>query len=228
MPEVARLAPSVAARRATNKPSKQWLIAGAMTLVAAVAIIALLVSRPSADSGEAANSATVAATQPSGPPPDVDDKQHASPTDSFPRARARARAWHKEAALVSIQASPVNAGFVDLSKGGKLEFVFAVPSAGAMPGAPVKSQQYVVVMDAAGTQTSERTQAGGRVAAEPACTFYDAWTRAVASGLGKAQPATVSYQHSSALNRGVWEIKDDTDPASLRNIDGFSCTIIVR
>src|SRR5690606_14536764 len=86
VPEVARLAPSVAARRATNKPSKQWLIAGAMTLVAAVAIIALLVSRPSADSGEAASSATAAANQPSSPPTDVEDKQQLGTSDSVPLA----------------------------------------------------------------------------------------------------------------------------------------------
>jgi len=228
LPEIGRLAPSVAARRANNQPSKQWLLAGAMTLLAALAIIVLLVLRPTSDPSAATSSASAPTAQTSASPPDVDDQRHASPTDSFPRAKARARAWHKEAALVSIHASPVKAGFVDLSQGGTLEFVFAVPSGGAMPGASVSKQQYVVVMDGAGTKASERTQAGGLVAAEPTCTFYDAWTRAAASGLDKAQPATVAYQHSAALSRGVWEIQRAGDPTSLRNIDGFSCTIIVR
>ncbi|MCA9640220.1 MAG: hypothetical protein H6718_36545 [Polyangiaceae bacterium] len=230
---VSQLAPSLRVRRAaTQAQAKKRVVAiVAMVLVAATIVTVLLVVRPGGSPAPA--SASVA---PSPPPPaptkDVEVKHQASPTDSFPSAKTRALKWHKEAALLEVHAQPVKGGFVDLTGDGFMEFVFGQPRGGQLPGEATENKQYVVRMDASGTHGNERSGGGVRVAGEPGCAFFDAWTKAVASGVGKTDVLRVDYGYAAPLKRSVWTFgalaPEGATPGPKTRLDGFDCAIIVR
>ncbi|MGE0327389.1 MAG: hypothetical protein AB7S68_34065 [Polyangiaceae bacterium] len=231
--QVSQLAPSLRVRREAGRgqAKKRMVAIAVMVLAAATVVTLLLVVRPDSPASQA--SASVA---PPPPPPapakDVEVKHQASPSESFPSAKKRALAWHKEAALLEMHAQPVKSGFVDLTGDGFMEFVFGQPRGGQLPGEPTEATQYVVRMDASGTHASEKTGAGARVAGEPGCTFFDAWTKAVASGVSKTQLLQVDYGYSAPLKRSVWTLStvdaDDASQPIKTRLDGFDCAIIVR
>lgn len=233
LPSVSPLAPSLRVRRAESaaQNTRRVLLLAGMVVGAGIVVTALLVVRPGSSPASASASAAPPPA-PAAPSVDVEVKHQASPTDSYPRAKSRAATWHKDAALLAINAQPVKNGFVDLTGAGFMEFVFGKPEGSQLPGETTESKQYVVRMDASGTHASERTSAGARVAGEPACTFFDAWTKAIASGVSKARTLSVEYGYSPPLKRSIWtftsESPDAADGSLKTRLDGFDCAILLR
>lgn len=179
----------------------------------------------------------ISATQSALPPAPIDPNdmglggaQRVEPLELLERARTRALAWERDAVLVSMKASPVVAGWVDLAAGGTIEFTFGKPTAGGFDeGTPVGTERLTVTVEAGGASTRSHTaRAGGRATLEPGCALEDAVRKLEASGLPRNVPLSVRYERSDRHGKAVWEASTLEPPELRRTVDGWTCAIIVR
>lgn len=224
-PKAPQLAPSVLARRTRRGPSIQALLIWLMVAGAAVVIAALLLmaqSKPTATELAQAMP-SVAPPAPSSAPPKL-----VLISDGLVEAKAHARAWHEDAALVQVSATGAEGGVVNLSQGATLEHVFGVPTGVALPGNPVRSAVYVVRTTTQGLSGVEEQRPGALIAGEPTCTGQEAFSKAVAAGLDRARPAHVEYRHEARERRGLWTVSSTDESQLTRRVDGQSCAVVLR
>jgi hypothetical protein len=145
----------------------------------------------------------------------------------FGQAKAKALAWHQDAALVQIDLAPVVDGKLDADA--TLEFVFGKPviGKGIGPGTAVQSSLFVVTADARGLRESERPGSNASAVAEPNCIFEEALEKAAKSGVALRDRLRLRYAQSQKSGRGLWFVSRDGDAEPLRTLDGANCAIIV-
>jgi len=165
-------------------------------------------------------------------PPDPNDMHVADPTrvdplEVLPRARERALAWQKDAALVSIRAEGVAFGRVNLTTGGSVEYTFGKRTApGFGPTARISGKRLRIALGASGTTVDEQPARDGAAAADPTCQLEDAESKAEAAGVKAGSPISATYEVSEKYKKAVWRIWAEGRQA--RTVDGWSCVILVR
>lgn len=144
------------------------------------------------------------------------------------KTQSHAKRWHRDAQLVSLDATPVIAGKVDAKNGGRVVVTYASPAGGSLlPGTRVSAGRFVVTVDAAGPKTSELEDAKpARSVAEPNCPFDRAWRTMIASGVPSSSRVTVHYSMSDKLDRAVWQTHVEGKPKLSRTIDAENCAIV--
>jgi hypothetical protein len=224
-------APRGEAARTSSHKTALVLLAGAAVAAAGLAAVLLVLGQ--VDRTQASAAPPVSA--PEVPPSEERAKASSEYTRAEPgafvsRARARARSWQAEAELVSIEASPVMSGTVDVTGGGKLAFGFGKRSGLRMgAGAPVGSGRLVLSVEPGGLAASEEPAAGAaRAVPDPDCPLDEAWQKVIASGVPSSQKLSMRYAMSDKHERAVWTAATLGEPRLTRTLDGASCVILVR
>jgi hypothetical protein len=141
-------------------------------------------------------------------------------------ARRQASAWHHDALLLSISASPLNTRGV--APDGKVEFGYGRPSGQKLVGGSETTGERLVLRTSGGAlETSEERSAKARIALEPNCLFEDAWTAAQRAGADASTGPGLRYAWSDKYARPVWEVTA-SDGQVLRRLDGVTCSILTR
>jgi hypothetical protein len=142
----------------------------------------------------------------------------------------RALAWSKDALLVSMRASPVVSGRVDLESGGTIEYLFGRPTGeGLGPGAKVSGKRLRIALTHTGTEIDEAGGAVARAALEPNCPLDAAAHAALSAGLPPDTPLLAVYELTEKLaQKPVWHLSTTGKDAVHRQIDGMSCAVLVR
>jgi hypothetical protein len=146
------------------------------------------------------------------------------------KAKTLALAWSKDALLISMRASPVVSGRVDLESGGALEYVFGKPTGeGLGPGAKVAGKRLRIALTKAGTEIGESGGPAARAALEPNCPLDAAAHAALSAGLPQDTALVAVYDLTDKLaQKPVWHISSVGGEAVRRQIDGMSCAVLVR
>jgi hypothetical protein len=210
---------------------KLFAIGGAVVLVALVGLT-LFAKKTPADLAPAALSA--APPKPAPPPSPalfgttpgeaqiMRDGLHVDPSELYPKAKARALAWDRNAELLSLVAQHVTGGAVDFSvDGAAITYTFRIPRRPAPSGQPEPPDQYLVAFTQTGVQaTEQRSGSTARMPRmeEPTCPFRDAVKNATASGISELSQVDVRFEFDRDENRGVWRVGD-------RMMDGKTCAI---
>lgn len=141
-------------------------------------------------------------------------------------ARRKASAWHQDAVLVSVTANGLDVDGVSAS--GAVEVIYARPAGQRISGgAEASGQRLILRSSAAGLSQSEERTGKARIAPEPHCVFEEAWAAAQRAGSISAAGTRLRYQWSDKHARPVWEVLD-ADGATVRRLDGVSCSILTR
>jgi hypothetical protein len=147
------------------------------------------------------------------------------PSELYPKAKARAIAWDRNAELSSLVARRVMGNGVNLSiDGAEIKYTFRIPRRPVPLGQPEPADRYVVSFTQFGVSASEeRSDPAVRLprTEEPTCTFRDAMKNAIASGISELSQIDVRFEMDQAENRGVWRIGD-------RAMDGKTCAMLRR
>ncbi len=145
--------------------------------------------------------------------------------EAFDRARAEALRWSPDALLIRIEAGPFVGG--RLTDDAKVRADFGKPGgAHAGPGAGLQREQLVITVTKAGLANVSRAAPGGVAVADPNCIFQDVWRKALGA-VPEQAPLSLRYERSTD-NRAIWKIMDQNAASPLRQIDGTSCTFLVR
>lgn len=148
------------------------------------------------------------------------------PTSLLAIAHREANAWHRDAALISVTAKPLDARGV--APGGKVEITFAKPAGQRISGGAETSAERLVLSSSDGTLAkSEERAAKARITPEPNCPFENAWTSAQQGGADVNAGLGLRYAWSEKQARPIWEVLD-SDGQVLRRLDGVSCSILTR
>jgi hypothetical protein len=148
------------------------------------------------------------------------------PSTLLAEARREANAWHPDAVLVSLTASPLDAHGV--AEGGTVEFTFAKPAGQRISGGAETSGERLALRSSGGPLSKSEQRAGkAKIAPEPNCLFEDAWAAAQRAGEGVAAGSSMRYVWSDRHARPVWEVSS-SDGQVLRRLDGVSCSILTR
>lgn len=141
-------------------------------------------------------------------------------------ARREATAWHEDAVLVGLSASPLDARGV--AAGGKVVVTFAKPSGPRIVGGAEASGERLVLGSSDGTLTKSEEHGGkSRIAPEPSCLFEDAWSSAQRAGADPSAGLGMRYGWNEKQGRPIWEVVSG-DGQVLRRLDGVSCSILTR
>lgn len=186
-------------------------------LVAAGLMIAL--RQPDESGAPAPAAAAVLAPTPSAPP-------RLEPSRLLANARREASAWHRDAVLVNLRASPLDAQGV--APGGKVEMTYAQPSGQRITGGAEASAQRLVLSSTDGSlAVNEERALKARIAPEPNCSFEDAWASAQRAGADARAGLGLRYGWNDKQARPIWEVVS-SDGQVLRRLDGASCSILTR
>ncbi len=148
------------------------------------------------------------------------------PSQLLAEARRQASAWQRDAVLVSLNVSPLDARGV--AAGGKVEIAYARPSGQRLSGGAEASGERLLLSSSGGGLTKSEERAGkARVAPEPNCLFEDAWASARRAGADVSAGLGMRYIWSDKQGRPVWEVLN-SDGQVLRRLDGVSCSILTR
>jgi hypothetical protein len=141
-------------------------------------------------------------------------------------ARRLASAWQRDAVLVSLSASPLDAQGVAM--GGKVEIAYAKPSGQRLGGGAEAGGERLLLSTSDGTLTKNEQRASkAKVAPEPNCLFEDAWASARRAGADVGAGLGLRYSWSDKQGRSVWEVVS-SDGQVLRRLDGATCSILTR
>jgi hypothetical protein len=186
-------------------------------LVAAGAVIAL--RQPDAGGSPTPAAAARVAPVPSAPP-------RLEPSLVLVNARREASAWHPDAVLVSLSASPLDAQGVP--PGGKVEVTYARPSGQRLTGgAETTAQRLVLSTTDGGLAKNEERAAKSRIAPEPNCSFEAAWASAQRAGADASASLGLRYGWNEKQARPIWEVVS-SEGQVLRRLDGATCSILTR
>jgi len=145
------------------------------------------------------------------------------PSELYPKAKARAIAWDRQAELFSLVARRVVGSGVDLSlDGAEIEYTFRILPRPAPLGQPEPPDQLrVTFARKAVTITEERTGLIGRLPPmeEPTCLFRDAMKNAIGSGVSEQSQVDARFEIDRSQKRSVWRIGH-------RMLDGKTCAVI--
>lgn len=156
---------------------------------------------------------------------------HAPPSRLEPsvllaEARRQASAWHSDAVLVSLSASPLDARGV--APGGKVSITYAKPSGQRIVGGAEASGQRLLLSASEGPLEKSEERAGkSRITPEPNCAFEDAWASAQRAGADANAGLGLRYGWNDKQARPIWEVVS-SDGQVLRRLDGVSCSILTR
>lgn len=159
----------------------------------------------------------------------VGELERVDPALVLLKSGALARDWHRDAALVRFEATPVVSGKVDVTHGGRVTVEYAKPSPAGLlpPGSPVTSARYRIRVDASGPHAQAGTDArAARAVAEPNCTLERARRAMTLAGLPPAAGATLEYAATSDGERALWRATISGKPELTRLIDGESCVVV--
>lgn len=216
------------------------MIGGAMVGLAAVVIVVLLVFVLPKGDEQGQTTPTARASAASAPPSSsnalgIVTPLYVIPTELIPKARTKAKAWHKDAALVSIEAGPVVNGHLNLEEGATVRFEFGRPAGARLgPGTKVAAQErLVLIADADGIQSKKEPGTAAVAAAEPSCPFPDVWKKVTAAGIPADSNPTFRFARDTKRERELWTVtaqtgEGDAGETITRLVDGFKCTIILR
>ncbi len=148
------------------------------------------------------------------------------PSALLAEARRKASAWHHDAVLVSLSASPLDAKGVAVE--GSVDIVYARPAGQRISGGAEASGQRLALRSRGSEMSQSEERAGkGRIAPEPNCQFEDAWAAAQRAGAATNGNLRMRYQWSDKHARPVWEVLS-AEGEILRRLDGVSCSILTR
>jgi hypothetical protein len=151
---------------------------------------------------------------------------HLEPSNLLAEARREASAWHHEAVLVSLNASPLDGRGV--ATGGKVEISYAKPSRQRITGGAEAGSERLTLSTSGGPLTKNEGRSGkARVAPEPNCLFEDAWAAARRAGADENAGLGIRYLWNEKYGRPVWEVLNG-DGQVQRRLDGVSCSILTR
>jgi hypothetical protein len=186
-------------------------------LVAAGLMVAL--RQPDANGAPTPAKAALLAPAPSAPP-------RLEPGSLLAAARREASAWHRDAVLINLSASPLDAHGV--AAGGKVEMTYAQPSGQRITGGAEAGAQRLVLSTTDGALAKTEERAGkSRIAPEPNCSFEDAWASARRAGADANAGLGLRYGWNEKQARPIWEVVSG-DGQVLRRLDGVSCSILTR
>ncbi|HVU05331.1 MAG TPA: hypothetical protein VHE30_26470 [Polyangiaceae bacterium] len=211
-----------------------WIVLGVG--LAVIVVAGILFSPKSQDAARAAPSAAPKAAPAATPAAPVDpndlgiaDRSAADPGDLLLHAKTRAQTWNADAVLVSLRATRVGDGKVNLAGGATIEYVFGKPTGeGFAAGAKVAPKHLRIVVGSGATSVEETGRGGGRAALEPNCPIDEAARKARAAGLSGSAPLDVRYEFSEKHKKAVYRMYAEGDEAHDRTIDGQSCAVLVR
>ncbi len=148
------------------------------------------------------------------------------PSSLLVEARRQASAWQRDAVLVSLSASPLDAHGV--ATGGKVEIAYAKPSGQRLSGGAEAGGERLLLTSSDGTLIKNEEHAGkAKVAPEPNCLFENAWASAQRAGADVSAGLGLRYSWSDKQGRPVWELVSGEGQV-LRRLDGVSCSILTR
>jgi hypothetical protein len=146
-------------------------------------------------------------------------------------ALTRAQGWNRDAVLVRMEASGLDAkGILTLSKG-SARFEYGARALGEQPALlpRVGKERFVVTFDESGTKTeTAKGNAGVSSAPEPDCLPEEAVRIGPAPDFPGESLRTISYAFNTPLDKAVWSLSDAADAKKTRMLDGKSCNVIVR
>lgn len=159
----------------------------------------------------------------------IGDPSQVDPSDVLARAKVRALVWNRDALLVSMRAEPVNAGKVNLTSGGTIEYVFGKPTGeGFGMGSRVAGRRFRIRLAGSESTAVEVGGAAGRAALEPNCPIDEAARKAQAAGLPASAPVSAVYEMSDKHKKPVWRVTAIGTNTEARTLDGQSCAVLVR
>ncbi|HEY4106679.1 MAG TPA: hypothetical protein VGM44_22415 [Polyangiaceae bacterium] len=192
----------------------------------AIAVIGFGLMRQRDNERTVLQAASIAVSAPPAPKP-APPQIALEPTTLFAKAKSAALAWHNDAALISIDITPIVDGKVDPS--GKLVFTFGKPAGKKIgPGMPLAPLGFVVTANANGIQADEHATNKAVAVAEPNCIFDDVLAKAENAGVSRGDRLHLRYTMSDKNARGVWRVSRDGEAEILRTLDGSNCAIIVH
>ena len=219
-----RTGPPMARPTPLRDDSKRTLIAvlavGGFVVLGLVAAGAMVWLREPAATGAAPSAAVAAAPTVSAAPARLE------PSNLLAEARRQASAWHHDAMLVSLNASPLDARGV--TTGGKVEISYAKPTGQRITGGAEAGSEHLTLSTNGGPLTKNEERGGkARVAPEPNCLFEDAWAAAQRAGADANAGLGMRYLWNDKYGRPVWEVLNG-DGQVQRRLDGVSCSILTR
>lgn len=159
------------------------------------------------------------------------DLTEIAPLDVLPQARARAKTWDADAALVSIRAEGSTRGLLDAMRGASIELEFGIPKErrGLAFGEPVGAKRLFVSVDRNGSRVDERSKTGRAISiGDPDCPMSSAWHKMSKSGVPITETVTFTYAARKRDGRTVWLGDVAGKPKLTRTLDGRECTILAN
>jgi hypothetical protein len=197
------------------------LAVGGFVVLGLVATGAMIFLRqPKADHAPVPAAAVLATPAAPAAPPRLE------PSLLLAEARRHASDWQSDAALVSVNAGPLDARGVAL--GGKVAFTYAKPSGQRITGgAEASGRRLVLSANDGPLSKSEERAAKSRITPEPSCLFEDAWASAQRAGADANAGLGLRYAWNEKQARPIWEVVSG-DGQVLRRLDGVSCSVLTR
>jgi hypothetical protein len=216
-------------------PKKQlkavWMVAVLFLVLGTTVTLAILRSAKISEEEELARqraAAAAASAAAAAAPPPAAPKPLLRVSQLWTQAATRAKAWHRDAMLVQMQAGPLDAHGVLASGKGSARFEYAIPANTTSIPPRSKSERFVVTIDDSGTHIEETKGAGGVAeASDPACPSEEALRIGPAAAAEDAS-LQLSYAFDPRLEKSAWLVSDAANPQTQRALDGQSCAVIVR
>jgi hypothetical protein len=206
-----------------------WLLLILLVTVVALTVVRSL--RLDKETEMARLAAAEAAAHAKEEPPVVEEPKTLRLVSAWGEALKRAQGWNRDAVLVRMEASALNAkGILTLAQG-NARFEYGVRALGeALARLPrVGKDRFVVTFDASGTKTeTQKGAAEVSSAPEPDCLPEEAVRIGPAADFPPESSRTVSYAFNVQLDKAVWTLSDAKDATVARVLDGQSCNVIVR
>lgn len=218
-PPMARPVPSKDTGQATTR---LLLSGGAVVVLALIGVAAVVGLRKPETSTVAAPAISVPAA-----PASAAGAVRPEPSRLLAEARREASAWHADAVLVSLTASPLDTGGV--ASEGTVQLTYARPAGPRISGGAETSSEQLVLRGKGGAALARTEERAGKaqLAPEPNCLFEDAWAAAQRAGADGSAGLQLRYQWSDHHGRPVWELLSAGGQV-LRRLDGGSCSILTR